>query len=323
MPTRTISLARWSLAGLAAFATLILAGPGFAGYAPGAAASARPPGLAAADSAAVDTTRAPQPAPPPAPAPTPVPLPAPIPPDTTQKPPRVAPADTSAHAAPADTSAHAAPEVTAPAPAPAPAAPPLTPKQMRAAEKAKQREAKRAAYVAKHPPKPPDSLVPWQRGKLWVSLRAGGAKSTANGAANGSFGGGLAISKMIFERVSVGLVGHGDLLGKFGGAAEIEYPITVEALYHVGWKTQARPYLGLGAGAFYHKFFRTGQDGSAVRGGFYYVGGVNALVSPRAVLGVDGRLAIVSGKAADNPVFGHQQGRLVHLSLKLAYSLAF
>ena len=321
MPTRTISLARWSLAGLAALAALILARPGFTGCPPGGvAASAWPPGLAAADSAGVDTTRAPLPAPspPPAPAPTPAPLPAPIPPDTTQKPPGLAPADTSAHAAP---------EVTAPAPtpapAPAPAAPPLTPKQMRAVEKAKKREAKHAAYVAKHPPKPPDPLVPWRRGKLWVSLRAGGARSTGNGAANGSFGGGLAISKMIFERFSVGLVGHGDLLGKFGGAAEIEYPMTVEALYHVGWKTQAHPYLGLGAGAFYHKFFRTGQDGTAVRGGFYYVGGVNAPVSSRAVIGVDGRLAIVSGKAVDNPVFGHQQGRLVHLSLKLAYGLAF
>jgi hypothetical protein len=237
---------------------------------------------------------------------------------------------------PADTMS-APPPAPVPAPAVAPTpppAPPLTRKQLRAQEKQKARDAKMAARLAKHPKKvktekkakapDTDPLAAWNRGKTWMMLRGGYAKSTEPGAAGGALGAGLGLQRFLTARWALGLVGQGDLLGKFNGAAEIEYPITLELTRHFRWQTAMRPYLGAGGGAFYHKFFRTGADVAKWNGGAFMLGGANMPITKRAILGLDGRMAFVSGDPkVNNPVFGPQRAQLTHYSLKLTAGFSF
>ena len=86
------------------------------------------------------------------------------------------------------------------------------------------------------------------------------AKSLEGGAPNAMGGFGFGFSRMMSDRVSVGLFIHDELLGKFGAAAQIEIPITAEYAYAFDWSTALRPYAGLGLGAFYHKIYRSGAD---------------------------------------------------------------
>ena len=322
MRMRWMHYAFWKAMGLtAAIAAVAVLWSG----APAATSPFRP---AAADSAAADTTRAPQPPPAPAPAPTPAPVdtthappPSPAPADTTQPVPSPAPADTTKMLAP--------PPAPAPAPAP-PAAPAMTKSRRRAAERQTRRdakEAKREAKRAKKPAKPAvpdDPLAQFQVGRSWLSVRGGYAKSGEQASANGNLGFGLGYSRFVYRHVAVGLYGHGDLLGKFGAAAEIEYPFTAEVTYHLQWKTALRPYFGAGGGAFLHKYFRTGADDSHWYGGSYLVWGANAPIAGHSVLGLDARAEFINGKPAqDDPVFDGGGSQLRHYSVKLSYSRVF
>jgi hypothetical protein len=303
-----------------------------AAAAPVLTALAAPPvhASAIADSAAT-------PPPPPPPAPTPAPVPAPAPAPAPAPPPAPAPAvsDTGKAGAPAPTSAPA-PAVTPPpatiaAPAAAAAgaaagaaattpAAPLTKKQQRELERAN----KRSTKSKRQKPAKVDSLDAWNKGRSWVSLRVGYARSSESGAADGNFGAGAGYARFLSSHWSLGLVVQGDLLGKFGAGAEIEYPVTLELLRHYQWKTAVRPYLGFGGGAYYHKYYRTGDDTADWRSGFYLAGGLNAPVSPHMQIGVDGRVQFVSGDpSVNNPLFGPEGAQLTQYGLKLVVARAF
>src|SRR5947207_2318962 len=80
--------------------------------------------------------------------------------------------------------------------------------------------------------------INWSRGRQWLTIRAGYAKSQAPGAANGNVGAGIGYSRFLTRRWAVGAYVHDDLLGKFGGgASEIEIPFTVEVVRHTRWGT--------------------------------------------------------------------------------------
>ena len=239
-----------------------------------------------------------------------------------------------------------------PAPAPTPAPPPaphkLTKKQMRAqekqakvaAERAKE-DADREKAVAKKKAKAEeraaqaaqaskkvkvadvDSLAAWNAGVSWLMVRGGFAKSGETDASGGAVGAAIGYQRFLTARWAIGLIAQGDLLGKFQGAAEIEYPITLELTRHYRWKTQLRPFLGIGGGAYYHKFFRSGNDVAKLHSGLYLGGGFNAPIGRRSILGIDGRMQFVNGdRLVTNPVFGGEDGQLIHYSLKLGWSLA-
>lgn len=224
-------------------------------------------------------------------------------------------------------SVSAAPPDTAAVPAPAPAAEPAP-----------------AVAIETPAPVPVDDAradsVSWTKGRQWLSLRAGYAMSSAGGAANGNVGGGIGYSRFLTRRWAVGLYVHDELLGKFGGAAEIEMPITAEIQRHSKWGPSFRPYLALGAGAFYHRFYRTSADESKTSWAPYLAFGANTPISRRHVLGLDVRAAMVP-EADDNPVFRryaepfpvtalppgtelHElDGSNVHWSLKVNYAMTW
>lgn len=145
---------------------------------------------------------------------------------------------------------------------------------------------------------------PWSKHSQWWSVRAGYAKSTAEGSADGSVGFGFGYLRFWNSQWATGAYAHMELLGQYGGAAEIEVPWTLELQRHFKWNTSFRPYLGLGGGAFYHKFYRTGNDVSSVRPGAYLVGGGNVPISDHGLLGVDVRTILEADESMTNRIFG-------------------
>src|SRR5947207_2360434 len=104
---------------------------------------------------------------------------------------------------------------------------------------------------------------------------------------------------------SLGAYVHHELLGKLGAATEVEVPVTVEMLRHYQWKTALRPYLGLGAGGFYRKTYRTGSDIRSINPGVYVALGANAPIQKGQLLGFDVRIIRLNTENDPvNPVFG-------------------
>jgi len=164
----------------------------------------------------------------------------------------------------------------------------------------------------------------WQKGASWVTFRAGYAKSLEGGAPDGMGGYGFGFSRMLSHRVSFGVFVHHELLGKFGGAAQIEIPMTAEYAFHLRWKTALRPYVGLGVGAFYHKVYRSGADRADLLPATIYKFGADTPLGVHSVLGVDARLAsVASDDETLDPVFGRDKPTSLRWSVKLGYSRVF
>lgn len=175
----------------------------------------------------------------------------------------------------------------------------------------------------------------WAARRNWLSFRAGYAKSATEDAANGSVGGGIGYSRMLskwkiykwtlFKHFSLGGYAHIEQLGRFGDAAEIEVPATIELVRHFRWDSPyVHPYLGVGGGAFYRKLYRSGDDIGEMRSGKYLVLGVNSPVDGTNVLGLD--LRVVKLDATNvrvNPVFGAGDNNAKHWSVKVNYAVTY
>ena len=163
----------------------------------------------------------------------------------------------------------------------------------------------------------------WDDGRHWVSVRAGYARSGARFAPGGSFGYGFGYTWFLGRSTAWSTsVGH-DLLGRYGGAAEIEIPFTTEFTRHFQWSAQTRPYLGLGFGAIYHKTYRTGADDSGFRQGLYVATGANSSLSPGSLIGIDVRWMLEQDARSINPTFPNGGASTSVLSAKLSLSRAF
>jgi hypothetical protein len=146
-----------------------------------------------------------------------------------------------------------------------------------------------------------------KRGSQWMSVRAGYAKVSGDAAPNGLAGGGFGYRRFVLDKWSVGGFAHYELLGRLGDAAEIAVPITLEVVRHSRWGAAVYPYAGIGAGAFYHKRYRTGADESGFTPGRYLTGGMHIPVRKQGMLGFDVRMATVDQLDA-NPAFSGPDG---------------
>ena len=171
-------------------------------------------------------------------------------------------------------------------------------------------------------------INPWSKGRQWLSVRFGYARSAAEAAADGNVGFGFGYMRFRDSKWSYGAHAQLDILGRFGDAAEIEVPWTVELTRHFKGST-FHPYTGLGGGMYYNKVSGTGDDHAGVKGGFYLAGGANTPVSDHGLLGIDIRMSLVSPEGQMNPVFGNEavtgkaQSRVVHWSAKVNYAWVF
>ena len=170
---------------------------------------------------------------------------------------------------------------------------------------------------------PARAASPWDDDARWISLRAGYAKSGARFAAGGSFGYGFAYTWFLAPGTAWSASVQHDVLGRYGSASEIEVPITVEFTRHFHWSDPARPYLGVGWGAVYHKTYRTGADESDFRQGLYLTGGGNAAIDASSLIGFDLRIMLEQDTRSINPTFPNAQASSTVWGAKLVYSRAF
>jgi hypothetical protein len=145
------------------------------------------------------------------------------------------------------------------------------------------------------------------RGSQWMSVRAGYAKATGDAAPGGLAGGGFGYRRFVLDRWAAAGFVHYDLLGRFADATEISVPLTLEVTRHSRWGAAAYPYVGVGAGAFYHKRYRTGADESGFTPGRYVTCGLDIPVRRQGLLGLDVRMASVDRLDA-NPAFSGPDG---------------
>ena len=164
----------------------------------------------------------------------------------------------------------------------------------------------------------------WDHGSQWLSLRFGFAKERGRYSPNGNVGYGFGYSRMVSTKLSIGANFQHDLLGKFGGAALIAMPTTLEALWHFRWKTPLRPYVGGGLGAVYRKAYRTGADASDIEPAYSFTLGANTPIDKAHLLGIDVRFASVANKGwAYNPTYLTRRPSNTLVSVKLNYSLTY
>lgn len=152
---------------------------------------------------------------------------------------------------------------------------------------------------------PAGSLL--KRGSQWMSVRVGYAKGSGEVAPDGLVGGGFGYRRFVLDRWAVGAFAHYDLLGRFGKAADISVPLTIEVTRHSRWGAGVYPYVGVGAGAFYEKYYRTGDDQAGFSPGRYLTFGADFPLRRQGMLGIDVRMATVD-KYDDNPAFPGPSG---------------
>ena len=224
--------------------------------------------------------------------------------------------------------APAAADSVALTPAPATPAPTVTDSAKAApgakAAKAPKVKKVREPKVNKPKVKTPPPQGPWDKGATWLSVRTGYARAAYRSAGPGNVGFGFGVNRMLNARWSFGGYAQYDVLGKFGHAVESEAPFTLELARHYRFGEAFRPYLGIGAGTYYHKNAGTGADLSDPRGGGYLLLGGNTPLDARQLLGIDIRMAVVSGeKGRTDPVFGVEKASTLHWSAKVNWSLTY
>jgi hypothetical protein len=161
---------------------------------------------------------------------------------------------------------------------------------------------------------------PWSQDANWVSVRFGYAKSAADLAPDGAVGYGFGFTHFIQNGVAWSAAVQHDLLGRYGDAAEVEVPFTVEFTKHMKWSESTRPYLGLGWGAFFHKTYRTGADESGFRQGIYIASGANAAIDRSSLIGFDLRIVVEQDTRSVNPTFPNRNASGGVWSAKLSYT---
>jgi hypothetical protein len=147
-----------------------------------------------------------------------------------------------------------------------------------------------------------DMGISLQRGTQWMSLQAGYARGSGDISPDGMVGGAIGYRRFVLDRWSAGGFIGLDLLGKFGGSADMDVPIVIEIVRHTKWGAAVYPYVGFGVGAHYRKYYRTGQDVSEFTPGRHATVGVMTPIHKGGLLGLSLRMTSVA-KLNDNPVF--------------------
>lgn len=165
----------------------------------------------------------------------------------------------------------------------------------------------------------------WAKRTNWISLRAGYAKSTGKFAGDAVGGYGVAFQRMMSRKWSLGGSVSHDVLGHLGTASEIAVPMTLELSRHSPWKTAFRPYIGIGAGYYFHKYYRTAGDYTGAPALGYSIGfGGNTPLDEKHLLGIDARVHFMSGReGVVNPVFGPEENTETLWTVKLNWAMAY
>lgn len=165
---------------------------------------------------------------------------------------------------------------------------------------------------------------PWAEDANWLSFSAGYARAGGKNSGDAVGGYGIGFQHMINTKWSFGAQVRHEVLGHMDRALEISVPMTGEFTRHFKWKTVVRPYLGIGGGYYFHKYYRTAADYTGAPGGGWHLStGFNLPLDDRHVLGFDTRAGFVKGRGENvvNPVFGPEKSTVTQWSAKLTWSI--
>lgn len=162
-------------------------------------------------------------------------------------------------------------------------------------------------------------------GANWLSFRAGWAKRAEDLSGGGLVGYGIGYQRMMTNKVAFQARIDHDVVGHYGHDVDISVPFTGEFQRHFLWKSAARPYLGVGAGYYFRKAYRTGTEYTTMpTGGVHLSLGMMSPVNERHVVGFDVRMAFVEGReGVTNPTFGPGQAVETLWTAKVSWALVY
>lgn len=185
---------------------------------------------------------------------------------------------------------------------------------------------------AAKPAKPPEKSFEeqkkqdglWVKRGNWIGVRAGYAKRGGSTSGDGLVGYGVSYQRMLTRTYSLNAAVQHDVVGHLGNSYEYDVPMTLELQRHYRWSPNLRPFLGLGGGYHWRKFYRTGSDytGAPVSG-WHVSFGANTPLDDRHALGFETRIAFVPGRGTTNPVFGPDDDQSTLWSAKLTWSMGY
>lgn len=163
------------------------------------------------------------------------------------------------------------------------------------------------------------------KGANWVSLRLGYAKRIGDRAGQGLVGYGVGWQHMLSRRWAFAAGVSHDVVGHFAQHVDVAVPFTAELQRHFGWKSSARPYVGVGGGYYFRKYYRTAAEyNTQTAGGMHVSVGIAARVGDHNALGIEARGARVQSKqGVTNPTFGTSEDSETLWTVKGTWSLVY
>lgn len=146
----------------------------------------------------------------------------------------------------------------------------------------------------------------YAKGSNWIGFRFGYAKRSGDFNGDGLVGYGMGYQHMISRRHAFAASVNHDIVGHFGSQTDVAVPFTAEFQRHFAWKGGVRPFVGLGGGYYYRKYYRTGSEyNTTVMGGPHVSFGFTTALDDKHVLGLETRWAkVASREGITNPTFG-------------------
>ena len=267
------------------------------------------------------------------------------------------PADTTAKPAAADTTAkpaaQPAPSAAAPAVAPAPASTSATPgsssgksgksskppktsstkstSAKTSTSKASKPKAPKAAAAAVAAPvgksyeerRKEDGV--YAKGANWLGLRFGYANRSGELSGDGFIGYGMSYTRMLSNRYAFAASINHDIVGHFADQIDVAVPFTGEVQRVIKMGGEMRSYIGVGAGYYFRKYYRTGTEyNTTTTGGGHVSIGFTSQLDDRHVIGFETRVAWIQGRpGVTNPTFGPGTDTETLWTAKLTWALVY
>jgi hypothetical protein len=159
----------------------------------------------------------------------------------------------------------------------------------------------------------------------WLSFRFGYAKRSGDLNGDGFVGYGVGYTHMMTRKYAFAAgVGH-DVVGHFGSQLDVAVPFTVEFQRHYKWSSTLRPFIGIGGGYYFRKFYRTGTDyNTTTTGGPHLSVGFTSALDARHVIGFETRVARIQGRPGIlNSTFGPGEANETIWTVKLSWALVY
>jgi hypothetical protein len=214
--------------------------------------------------------------------------------------------------------AQSTPAPTPPAPAAAPA------KAGKAAKTPKVRKPKAAKVEKPYDERRKEDGV-YAKSANWLSLRFGYANRTGELSGDGSIGYGVGWTHMLSNRYAFAAGINHDIVGHFAKQIDEAVPFTGEFQRVFKLSGEMRPYIGVGGGFYFRKYYRTGTEyNTTTTGGGHVSIGLTSQLDAKHVVGFETRVAWVTGRPdVVNPTFGAGSNTETIWTAKLTWALVY